>query len=131
VNVPTSPIALALTPENGQTAFEPGARLAGIASWKASVPPRGIELRLSWVSRGKGGRDLKIVETLGLPEPLAEERRPFILTLPRAPYSFSGHLISLGWTLELVASPGEEKTSVAIVIAPGRSTIELGRAPVR
>jgi hypothetical protein len=118
-------LALQLTLDHGRTRFEPGARLAGVAAWKAPLVPRGIELRLSWVLQGKGGRDFKIVDTIPLPDPQPAERRPFILTLPLAPYSFQGVLLSLTWTLELVALPGEEKTRVTLVVSPGNQAINL------
>jgi hypothetical protein len=119
------PIALELTLEDGRTAFEPGARLTGVAAWSAPVAPRGMELRLSWAMQGRGGRDFKIADTISLPAPAAAERRPFILTLPAGPYSFRGRLVTLTWTLELVALPGEEKARVDLVCAPGGKTIDL------
>jgi hypothetical protein len=121
-------IALELSLEHGRTVFEPGARLSGIAAWSARAAPSGMELRLGWVAQGPGGRDLKIVETIPLREPLAVERRPFILTLPSAPYSFRGGLISLTWTLDLVAQPGDDKARIALTIAPGRQAIDLRKA---
>ena len=126
-----APPKLTLELEHGRTAFEPGGRLAGVAAWSAPAPLRGLELRLSWSLAGRGGRDWKIAETLALPEPQATERRPFLLTLPLAPYSFQGTLLRLTWTLELVALPGEEKTAVGLVLAPGNQTIDLRPAPVR
>jgi len=120
---------LSLELENGVTAFEPGGRLAGIASWSVSAPLAGLELRLKWISRGHGGRDLKIADTIVLPQPLATERRPFILTLPEAPFSCEGALLSVRWQLELVALPVEEKASVAITIAPDAQAIVLGALP--
>jgi hypothetical protein len=127
LNAPTQrSIALELSLEHGHTQFEPGARVSGVAFWSAPSAPAGLELRLSRLSQGPGGRDFKIVETIALAAPQAAERRPFILTLPAAPYSFRGALISLKWTLELVALPGEEKTGVRLIIAPGRQEIELG-----
>jgi hypothetical protein len=118
-------LALRLALDHGRTQFEPGVRVAGVATWKAALAPRGIELRLSWVMHGKGGRDLKIVDIIPLPDPQPAERRPFILTLPLAPYSFQGVLLSLTWTLELVALPGEEKTGVTLVVSPGNQAIDL------
>jgi len=53
------------------------------------------------------------------------ERRPFILPLPEAPFSFRGTLISVNWELELVALPVEEKSTVPITIAPGRVALVL------
>jgi hypothetical protein len=125
-----APLALQLTLDHGRGQFEPGARVAGIASWKATPAPRGIELRLSWTLQGKGGRDFKIADTIALPDPQAAERRPFILTLPLAPYSFQGALLSLVWTLELVALPGEEKTGVTLVVSPGSQAIDVRPADV-
>jgi len=119
---------LSLELENGETSFEPGGRLAGVASWSVSGPLSGIELRLKWTSRGQGGRDIKIADTIALPAPQPNERRPFIVTLPVAPFSFKGTLISVGWELELVALPVEEKASVAITIAPGREALVLEEA---
>jgi hypothetical protein len=111
-----------------RTVYEPGARLAGTAAWSATRTPLGMELRLSWAARGPGGRDFKIAETITFREPLAVERRPFILTLPLAPYSFRGRLISLDWVLELVAAPGDEKARLALTVAPGHEAIDLRRA---
>jgi hypothetical protein len=118
-------IALDLTLEHGRNAFEPGSRLSGVASWSAQTAPRGLELRVIWTSQGAGGRDFTIAETIPFHAPLAVERRPFIFTLPAGPYSFIGSLISLAWTLQLVALPGEEKTQVGITVAPGRRAIDL------
>lgn len=120
-----APLALQLTIDHGRAQFEPGARVAGVAGWKGTPAPRGIELRLSWTLQGKGGRDFKIAQTIALPDPQAAERRPFILTLPLAPYSFQGALLSLVWTLELVALPGEEKTGVTLVVSPGNQAIDV------
>ena len=120
-------ITLELAIEHGRTAFEPGARLGGVAVWSASSPPRGMELRLSWTLTGKGGRDLHLAETIPLPTPGAAERRPFVLTLPTGPYSFRGPLLALTWALELVALPGEEKARVNLVVAPHNQAIELRR----
>lgn len=126
-----APPRLALELEHGRTAFEPGGRVAGVAGWSAAPPVRGIELRLSWALEGRGGRDWKIAQTLALPAPQPAERRPFLLTLPLAPYSFEGSLLRLTWMLELVALPGEEKTGVGLVVAPGNQVIDLRRATAR
>jgi hypothetical protein len=118
-------IALELTLEDGRTGFQPGARLTGVAAWSAPAAPRGMELRLSWAMQGRGGRDFKIADTVPLPAPAATERRPFILTLPEGPYSFRGRLVTLTWTVALVALPGEEKTHLDLIVAPGGKTIDL------
>jgi hypothetical protein len=124
--VTTPGVTLELAVEDGETGFEPGARLAGVAAWSGPAPPRGMELRLSWTARGTGGRDFRIVESVPFPAPRAAERRPFALTLPGGPYSFVGRLVSLSWRLELVCQPGEEKAGLEIAIAPGRAPLALG-----
>jgi hypothetical protein len=124
-------ITLELALEHGRTAFEPGGRVGGVASWSASSPPPGMELRLSWTLTSKGGRDLRIADTIPLPEPGASERRPFVLTLPSGPYSFRGALLTLAWTLDLVALPGEESARVNLVVAPHNKTIELAHDVLR
>lgn len=129
MNDPAATLEISL--EDGRTVFEPGGRVTGVAAWSARRAPPGMELRLSWAARGPGGRDFKIAETIPFRQPLASERRPFILTLPLGPYSFRGSLISLEWVLELVALPGEEKTGVALTVAPGQQAIDLRRASAR
>jgi hypothetical protein len=125
-------IALGLLLEDAVAAFDPGARVAGVARWDAaSFAPRGMELRLIWTLQGKWERDMRIAATIPLPDPQASERRPFFATLPLAPYSFRGTLLSLEWTLELVALPGEEKTSVGLIVAPGRHAIDLVHRELR
>jgi hypothetical protein len=123
-------VNLELTLEHGQSSFEPGGRLAGVASWFAASAPSRLELQLSWTAQGWGGRDLKIVETLTFSEPRPAERRPFILRLPPLPYSFRGTLMSISWALELVSWPGDEKVRVELTVAPGRREIHLA-APAR
>jgi hypothetical protein len=131
VNAPG--ITLALQLEDAAAAFDPGARVAGVAGWSAParLAPRGMELRLIWTLQGKWERDLRIAATIPLPDPQASERRPFFLTLPLAPYSFRGTLLALEWTLQLVALPGEEKNSVGLIVAPGRRSIDLVHRELR
>jgi hypothetical protein len=118
-------VALELRLEHGESAFEPGARVSGVAGWKGRAAPARLELELVWSARSDAGRDIRIVETVTFADPLPEERRPFILALPDAPYSFSGALITLSWSLELTAHPGQEKTRLKLTIAPGRRAVDL------
>jgi hypothetical protein len=118
-------LALELRLEHGEVAFEPGARVSGVAGWTAGAAPARLELDLAWSAQSAAGRDVRVVETVTFADPLPAERRPFILALPAAPYSFRGALISLSWTLELTAHPGQEKTRVELTIAPGRRAVAL------
>jgi hypothetical protein len=77
-----------------------------------------LELRLFWYTKGKGDRDVQIVDSRAWANPALQERRDFRFTLPRAPYSFSGKLISLIWALELVEPRTGEEARVEFVMAP-------------
>ncbi|HVZ73148.1 MAG TPA: hypothetical protein VHJ20_12295 [Polyangia bacterium] len=120
-----SALKLEILLDEGRTSFEPGARLSGVAAWTAPSPPRALEVRLTWTSRSGAGRDVRIEQTLPLDAPSATERRPFAFTLPAEPYSFRGQLVSLTWSVELVAQPGDDTITVPIVVAPGAAPLEL------
>src|SRR6476619_3553274 len=85
--------------------FEPSDTLEGTAVWNFEQAPSSIELRLFWFTRGKGTEDAGVIETVRFEHPLASDKQRFGLSLPDAPYSFSGKLISLIWALELIAEP--------------------------
>jgi hypothetical protein len=118
-------LALELQLDHGQSSFEPGVRVSGIAGWTARTALTKLELELIWTTLGAGGRDLKIVETVTFADPQPTERRPFIIALPAAPYSFQGALISLSWSLELTAYPGGDKARLDLTVAPGRRAVDL------
>jgi len=110
-----------------RTAFAPGETLAGAADWTCDQPPTSAEVRLCWLTQGKGTEDAEIVETVTFDSPKATDLRPFSFVAPEAPYSFSGKLISLLWAVELVLEPGEVCERVEIVIAPdGREVLIHG-----
>lgn len=112
-----------------RTAFEPGEAITGAVYWSLASPPRAIELRLFWFTRGKGTEDFAVADTQRFESPLAEEARPFRLQLPEAPYSFSGKLISLVWALELVVEPSGGIERLELVVAPGGREVLLGTVP--
>jgi hypothetical protein len=115
--------------DEGREAFEPGGKLAVTATWQLAKPPRGVELRLFWFTRGRGSEDAGVVETVRFDGPKAEDKRSFRLRLPEGPCSFSGQLISLIWALELVAEPSKETARVEIVMAPGGQAVQLDALP--
>jgi hypothetical protein len=105
--------------------FRPGEELTGAAGWELDKPPKSVEIRLIWFTRGKGTEDVGLVETVRLEQPLAAEARPFRFQLPPAPYSFSGKLISLAWALELVALPSKQSTRFEFVLGPDGKEVVL------
>jgi hypothetical protein len=97
----------------------------GTAKWLLSEAPQTVELRLFWYTKGKGTQDIEIVESVPFEHPQLEDARPFRVTLPASPYSFSGKLISLLWALELVAKPGEQSVRVEITMSPTGEEVVL------
>ena len=106
-------------------AFAPGEVLEGKAAWQLDQPQKKIFLRLFWFTRGKGTEDIEVVSETVFDNPLTSESRPFKITLPQSPYSFSGKLVSLIWALELVASDNETAVTREIVISPFGYEIDL------
>ena len=110
---------------DNRTEFEPGDEASGRVSWRLDKPAKMLELRLFWLTRGKGTEDGGIVDCIKFEQPLPEESRTFRFQLPQAPYSFSGRLISLVWALELVSHPCKEVARQELVLAPGGKEVHL------
>jgi hypothetical protein len=118
---------LQLKISDGRSAFSPGETITGTAAWQLDAPPEKAELNLIWSTRGKGTQDIEIVITIPFPNPQTSDHRPFTIKLPSAPYTFSGHLISLVWTLELGINPGDHCEALELTIAPGGKEVLLPR----
>jgi hypothetical protein len=115
----------------GRNGFEPGEELAGRVRWSLDAPPRSVDLRLFWFTRGKGTEDIGVAQTVHFDQAKTEETRTFRLRLPEAPYSVSGKLISVIWALELVAQPSKTVVRREIVVAPGGEEVRLNSLPAR
>jgi hypothetical protein len=107
-------------------ALRPGETLDVTFEWSLSEAPDTIEARLFWYTSGKGTQDLVIVETQPA-SPVARGDQRFRFTLPTAPYSFSGSLITLSWAVELVA--GELAERWEFVLSPEAREVTLERLP--
>jgi hypothetical protein len=94
---------LSIGPTSGDCSRKPRDVLELLARWSLPSPPRSLEARLFWFTRGKGTEDVGVVATRLVPAPGAHGEHRVTFTLPEAPYSFSGRLISLIWAVELVA----------------------------
>jgi len=116
---------LHLDVEEGRTWWLPGTTLAGTARWRLETDPEAVELRLIWLTSGKGTRDVGLVDRLRFERPGLAGEHTFELHLPEGPYSFSGTLVSLQWSLELVAEPGEDSTRLDLVISPTPVEVRL------
>ncbi len=116
---------LKLNVADGRMAFRPGEEIEVVAQWQLDEQPTSAELHLVWYTHGKGDGDSGVVRTIPFDSPGIAETRRCTLRLPKAPYSFSGKLISLIWVLELIVEPGARTERIDITIAPRGEEIIL------
>ena len=105
--------------------FLGGETVEGVAGWRLEKPPKSVEVRLFWFTRGKGTEDVGVVSRVRFDAPQHEEGRKFSFALPAEPWSFSGQLISVIWALELVAEPGGHTARVELMVSPTGQEILL------
>jgi hypothetical protein len=134
-----------------RTVVRPGDELSGEVIWDLGEPPADGELLLRWETSGKGDPESAIVGTVSLAElpripdpsgagdghpyrtgttardevpPLAaRDRRRFRFRLPERPYSLSGKLLTITWSVEVVA--GDSKKRTVIVLSPSGREMKL------
>ena len=115
--------------DGGRSAFAPGERVEGQASWELDEPPRGLEVRLFWATSGRGDEDQEIVAVEPVPAPGASGWVRFGFQLPPGPYSFSGQLVSLAWAVELVAPHEGLAGSAPLVMGPEGREVRIDGEP--
>lgn len=112
--------------EEGRDTFRPREQLRGRLRWDlAGERVETIRLELLWHTQGKGTRDADVVETLTVENPPTRGERAFAFSLPAGPYSFSGKLFSVLWTLQAVSEPGDEVVQHGIVLSPTGTEVDL------
>jgi len=116
---------LGLFIENNRTAFTPGSALELSVLWALPAKPDSLEVRLFWYTRGKGTEDIKVIATEKIPVTTAAGEAKIRFTLPAAPWSFSGRLISLLWAAELIAEPGTRSARCEFLLSPTGKEILL------
>jgi len=107
------------------TVFLPGDPVSGKILWALDRPPGKIFLSLGWWTEGRGSKDAKVEAELEWETSAVAGEEAFTFTLPDTPYSFSGHLVSLKWGLELTAAKGADKQVQEIVVSPHGVPVEL------
>ena len=106
--------------------FEPGARVEGRVDWDASEErPERMVISLLWHTAGKGSEDITIIDQVKVSAPSRIGSRRFEFALPDFPWSFSGTLISLIWSVEASLEPKGAVSRVDVVVAPGGEEILL------
>lgn len=115
---------------DGITSFRPGDEVSGRARWDLETRPREAVARLFWCTEGKGTQDVVVVQEETFPAPARQDERRFSFRLPEGPFSFSGHLISLVWGVEVVAVSvsGEEAGRVEFTLSPTGDEIRVAPA---
>lgn len=105
---------------DGVTSFRPGDEVSGRAWWEFEMRPREVVARLFWYTEGKGTQDVVVIQAETFPAPERQDQRKFSFRLPDGPFSFSGHLISLIWGVEVVgvSVTGEESARAEIIVSP-------------
>jgi hypothetical protein len=111
--------------EGNQTEYKPGDRISGSAHWQLQEVAEAIELHLFYYTSGKGTQDVNVIETLAIASPPLSGSERFSWDLPKAPYSFSGKLISLIWAVEIVVLPGRDAASAEFHLTPTGKEILL------
>jgi len=109
----------------GNTRLRPGDKLTGVVSWDLPAAPENVEVRLGWETRGKGTQDSDIAAEASFERVARSDRKSFTFTVPAAPYSFSGKLVSLVWKLEAETGGGEQAEPVTVTVSPTGSEIML------
>ena len=109
--------------------FAPGDTLVLNLASGGSPPAGPITVRLGWFTEGRGTGDAEIVWSKELPAFPPGVDRSVETLLPRAPWSFSGKLVSVSWRLEVLDSKGEPLISAPLVIAPRGEIVTLPELP--
>lgn len=97
---------LSINIKDDRISFLPQEKVEGHINWQVDQAPQSVILRLFWHTTGRGTTDVQIVDEMVLQDEECGGSAAFTLQLPESPYSFSGQLISLIWSLELIVEPG-------------------------
>jgi hypothetical protein len=107
--------------------YRPGETISGTASWtELGAETEGIEIRLLWYTEGKGNQDLEVVESV--PGNITHPTGLAKFTAPTRPFSFSGKLISLIWTIEVVLFPSRDGYREQVTLSHIGSEIKLDKS---
>lgn len=118
-------MSLALRLNQDARTLVPGQVIDGTLGWRLDDAPKDAVLRLFWFTEGKGTCDVGVAEELTLPHHLAELSGTFRFTLPAAPYSFCGQLITLKWAIELLVDDGKLVERLDLIVSPWVEQVTL------
>ena len=104
--------------------LRPFETVAGRVEWRLDTPPKDLELRLCWFTRGRGTEESETVGALALGD-TASGAREFSFGLPGEPWSVDGTLIGIAWALEVVAKKQGGLALEELVVSPDRKERKL------
>ncbi|MDF1823506.1 MAG: hypothetical protein P1U68_02630 [Verrucomicrobiales bacterium] len=102
----------------GDGTFLPGERVRGELSGGSAAG----EIRLFWITKGRGTQEVGVED-----QEAVGAAGYFELSLPPAPYTTSGTLVSIEWGLEWLDASGEVLSACEIIVSPTRQVIQLER----
>ncbi len=111
--------------ELASEAVKPFEALEGVVRWQRSERPPALELRVFWMTRGRGTEEVS-VEAVSPVSLGPDASAPFSMVLPGLPWSFDGQLISVTWAVELVDDQGEGCAMAEFVLSPDGVVRKLG-----
>jgi len=106
--------------------YFPGEELRGTLVWELERDPDRLEIALFWSTEGKGSTDSHTAASEAWEFPGVSGRREFRFTLPEAPHSFTGKLISLIWGVEATCKKPKLRAFVPFVMSPAGEALQLG-----
>jgi len=95
-------------PMSGTVRVDPGSRLEGLAQVLPSenIRCKRVMVRVGWPTEGRGDRNYATIGELQIGQgnltantPLAQA---FSVDLPREPWSFAGHYVSIVWEVRVI-----------------------------
>ncbi len=107
-------------------AYYPGTDLVATVTWHFSEPPTGFLFRLLWTTEGKGTQDVGQVSTKRISTTKSQGSEDVKIRLPWGPYSYSGKLLSILWSIEVTAEPGGETASFPFIMGPDAKEVLMG-----
>jgi hypothetical protein len=123
-----NPATAEIATELDNRAYTPGETLRGTVRWRMDAAATdGASLRLIYHTAGKGTTDVLVVEERKFDSPTGGGEGAFEFVLPDGPYSFSGKLVSLIWSLEFEAGVGKDALveRMDLTLSPTGKEIDL------
>ena len=103
--------------------YVPGEPITGRVSWDLDANTDRVFVRLVWQTSGKGNRDVGVVDEQIVDRSTMRGEREFAFEGVEGPYSFSGRLITLSWTVEAEAS--DAYTELPLTVSPSGEEVLL------